>query len=114
MRYLAAAQWLAAFWLLLPIGAGNAQTDAASAGQDEHPLLPSGEGRDLMIRTCSQCHDPDRAAKERRSFADFQALMVEMQGNGLQAPDTDLDTIARYLANAFPPSLPLLAEPAKK
>jgi hypothetical protein len=75
--------------------------------KDEHPLLPPGEGRDLMIRICSQCHDPDRAAKERRTLEDFQALMAEMQGNGLTAPEDDLDKIARYLANAFPPSLPL-------
>ena len=82
-------------------------SSAPVSGQNEHPLLPPGEGRDLVIQTCSQCHDPDRVAKERRTLGDFQALMVEMQGNGLTAPEDDLDKIAHYLANAFPPSLPL-------
>jgi hypothetical protein len=86
---------------------------ATSSDPDEHPLLPPGEGRDLMIRTCSACHDPERAAKERRNLVDFQALIVEMEGNGLQASEADLDMIAHYLANSFPPSLPMVASPTK-
>jgi competence protein ComEA len=104
-------QWMFALLLLAP-GPGLAQTpDAAASGQDEHPLLPPGDGRDLMIRTCSACHSPERAANERRNLEDFEALMVEMQGNGLTASDTDLDTIAHYLASVFPPSLPKPAKP---
>ena len=97
MRFFASAQ-LAAILMLAA---------APALAQDEHPKLPAGEGRDLMIKTCSQCHDPERAATQRRDLAGFQDLMVEMQGNGLDAPQGDLDTIAQYLAKSFPPSLPL-------
>jgi cytochrome c553 len=101
MRLFAVAEGLAALLIL-----GSVVTAQA---QDEHPQLPPGEGRDLMITTCSQCHDPERAAKQRRDLAGFQALMVQMQDNGLQAPQGDLDTIAQYLAKSFPTSLPLPA-----
>lgn len=103
MRF-AVAQWLAVF--LLPAGAAMAQT-----APDEHPALPPGEGRELMIKTCSECHAPERAANERLDLTDFRALMVEMQGNGLQASEDDLDKIAAYLAKAFPLSLPRPAKP---
>jgi cytochrome c553 len=106
MRLFAVAQGLAAFLILGSVVAAKAQTPAA---QDDHPQLPPGDGRDLMITTCSQCHDPERAAKQRRDLAGFQALMVQMQDNGLQAPQGDLDTIAQYLAKSFPTSLPLPA-----
>jgi mono/diheme cytochrome c family protein len=109
MRCFAVAQWLVAFSIRASVA--MAQTPDPVADPDEHPLLPPGEGRDLMIHTCSQCHAPERAADERRDLEDFQALMVEMQGNGLAAPEGDLDTIARYLADAFPPSLPRPAKP---
>ena len=96
MRFFAVAQTAAFLILAVP-----------AMAQDDHPKLPLGEGRDLMISTCSQCHDPERAATQRRDLAGFQDLMVEMQGNGLTAPQGDLDTIAQYLAKSFPPSLPL-------
>lgn len=97
--------------LLMGAGSAAAQAQGAASSGDEHPLLPPGEGRELMIRTCSPCHSPERAANERRNLADFEALMVEMQGNGLNAPDDDLEKIAQYLAKAFPPSLPPPAKP---
>jgi mono/diheme cytochrome c family protein len=108
MRFFAAAQCVLVL-IFAYVGCAGAQTPKAFApsAEDVHPLLPAGDGRDLMIRTCSQCHDPDRAAKERRTFPEFQDLMAEMQTNGLQASDADLDAIAHYLANSFPPSLPL-------
>jgi mono/diheme cytochrome c family protein len=99
MRFFAAPQGLAAILILA--------SAAAAQAQDEHPKLPPGEGRDLMITTCSQCHDPERAATQRRDLAGFQALMEQMKGNGLEAPQGDLDIIAQYLAKSFPPSLPL-------
>jgi mono/diheme cytochrome c family protein len=102
MRFFAVAQAVAGVLILA------AQMPAVA--QDDHPKLPPGEGRDLMITTCSQCHDPERAATQRRDLAGFQDLMVEMQGNGLTAPQSDLDTIAQYLAKSFPPSLPLPKE----
>jgi mono/diheme cytochrome c family protein len=117
MHQSALVHFLAALLILaLPVPT-IAQTSGVAAApspdQDDHPLLPPGEGRDLMIRTCSACHAPERAANERRNLADFETLMVEMQGNGLAVSDEDLERIAQYLANAFPPSLPRPAKPVQ-
>ena len=111
MRHAVNGICLALLVLASPLAAVAQTPDAGPTADGDHPLLPPGEGRDLMIRTCSTCHSPERAANERRNLADFEALMVEMQGNGLNAPDQDLETIAQYLAKSFPPSLPKPAKP---
>ena len=79
---------------------------AALAADDPYKRLPPGEGREIMTRVCSECHDPERAADERRDLEGFQALMGEMQGNGAVATDEEFEKIAQYLAKSFPPGKP--------
>jgi len=72
-----------------------------------YPLLPAGPGRDVMIRVCSQCHTPERAALERHNLDGWNDLIGVMQNNGAEASDDEFDQIAAYLAKAFPPGKPL-------
>ena len=50
---------------LVPLAAAFAVSVALAASpqngpaKDDHPTLPPGEGRDVMIRVCSQCHQPE-------------------------------------------------------
>ncbi len=81
---------------------GVAQT--ASPPDDEHPALPTGPGRELMIRVCSQCHSPDVAAEQQNDTAGWKTLVDQMASKGAVATDEEFDEIVRYLANAFPPS----------
>jgi len=66
-------------------------------------LLPAGAGRDVMIRVCSQCHTPERAALERHDLDGWNDLIGVMQNNGAEASDEEFDQIAAYLAKSFPP-----------
>lgn len=81
---------------------GGAQAPPPSA--DEHPALPQGLGRDLMIRVCSRCHPPELAADQQLDPAGWKALVDQMAAKGAEASDAELDEIVRYLATAFPPS----------
>jgi mono/diheme cytochrome c family protein len=77
----------------------------SSSGQsDEHPSLPQGAGRDVMIRVCSQCHAPEMAADQQLDAAGWKSVVDQMAAKGAMATDAELDQIVSYLAAAFPPS----------
>jgi competence protein ComEA len=77
-----------------------AQTSSPPA--DEHPALPAGAGRELMIRVCSQCHSPDVAADQQLDAAGWKNLVDQMASKGAVATEEEFDQIVRYLVNAFP------------
>jgi quinoprotein glucose dehydrogenase len=79
-------------------GGNGAQAQAA----DEYPALPPGAGRDLVIRTCSQCHSPESASAEALDEAGWKELVDEMAGKGANASDDEFAQIVKYLVGAFP------------
>ena len=70
---------------------------------DSHPKLPPGEGRDVMIRVCSQCHDPEWVADFGNDEKAWKATVEQMRKQGAQGTDDEFDQIVKYLATAFPP-----------
>jgi competence protein ComEA len=70
--------------------------------KDEHPRLPPGDGRDVMIRVCSQCHSPDSAADQQLGPDGWQDLVNQMAETGAQATPEEFDLIVQYLVKAFP------------
>jgi competence protein ComEA len=81
-----------------------ARTQAPSGQADEHPKLPAGPGREVMIRVCSQCHSPESAADQQLDAKGWKELVDDMATKGADATDAELDEIVRYLTSAFPPS----------
>ena len=78
---------------------GAARTDAPA---DQYPTLPAGTGRDLVIRTCSQCHSPESASAEALDEAGWKELVDEMAGKGANASDDEFEQIVKYLVKSFP------------
>jgi mono/diheme cytochrome c family protein len=78
--------------------------DALSAQADEHPSLPAGEGREVMIRVCSQCHEAEMVTDQQLDADGWKKVVDQMAANGATATDAEFDQIVRYLAKAFPPS----------
>lgn len=70
---------------------------------DDFKALPAGPGRDVMVRVCAQCHSPEIAAQQTLDAQGWKALVDQMANNGANATDVEFDTIAKYLAAAFPP-----------
>lgn len=68
-----------------------------------HPKLPAGDGRDVMIRVCSQCHDPEWAADYGNDEKAWKATVEQMRKQGAQATEAEFEQIVKYLAQAFPP-----------
>ena len=98
------------FWRALPplAAAFALATGLAASGQtpstqaDAHPSLPPGEGREVMIRVCSQCHEPEMAADQQSDEAGWKRLVDEMASKGATATEAEFNDIVHYLAKAFP------------
>jgi hypothetical protein len=65
--------------------------------------MPEGAARDLTIRVCAQCHEPQRAAALRLTRDGWQAVVDKMKGLGASAlaTDAELAQITDYLAENF-------------
>jgi competence protein ComEA len=69
---------------------------------DDFKSLPAGQGRDVMVRVCSQCHSPEIAAQQNLDAQGWKDLVNQMANNGANATDTEFDTITKYLTASFP------------
>lgn len=85
--------------LMLTAGVGASPRAAA---QDEHPKFPQGAGRDVTLRVCSKCHDPELAADQQNDKAGWKDLVDQMASKGADATDAEFAQIVDYLATAFP------------
>jgi mono/diheme cytochrome c family protein len=79
-----------------------AQTLATGAS-DAHPALPPGPGRNIVVRTCSECHPIEIVTQQHMGLDGWKKLVDLMATNGAVATDAELDQITAYLAKAFPP-----------
>src|SRR3954471_10120231 len=86
--------------VLFGLAATPALTSACLA--DDFKSLPEGPGRDVMVRVCAQCHSPEIAAQQKLDAQGWKDLVNQMANNGANGTDAEFDTIAKYLATAFP------------
>ena len=60
--------------------------------------LPDAPGKDVTVRICSQCHEPQRAASVRLTREAWEAVLEKMVGLGMRASDDELKQILEYLS----------------
>jgi len=77
---------------------------APAAQPPAPPALPSGAGRDVVARVCSQCHSLETVIRAHLSRPQWEARLDAMIGKGAKLSDEDFDEVARYLATNFGPS----------
>jgi len=70
--------------------------------QDDYKALPPGEGRDVTVKVCAQCHSPELVASQKLDAQGWKDLVNQMANNGAQATDAEFDQISKYLAASFP------------
>jgi cytochrome c5 len=75
---------------------------AAAAPADGFASLPAGDGRDVTVRVCAQCHSPEVVAHQNLDAQGWKDLVNQMANNGANATDAEFDTISKYLTKAFP------------
>lgn len=88
------SRWLPAALALVPLG-GRGQTP---------PVLPEGAGREIVERTCSQCHSLETVLRSRLTRRQWEARIDEMIAKGAKLSDEDIDVIADYLGAHYGPA----------
>jgi len=71
---------------------------SSSAALDQ---LPSGEGRDAVVRMCNGCHGLATVVSMRRSRNEWESIVDTMRGNGATGSDEDTKAVVHYLATHF-------------
>lgn len=63
--------------------------------------LPEGPARELTVKVCGQCHEPQRAASVRLTREGWQDVVAKMVGLGARGTDAELEQVTDYLATNF-------------
>ena len=77
---------------------------AQTKSDDEHPKFPPGDGRELTIKVCSQCHEAEVLADQQLDAEGWKNMVGQMASMGASATDEQLEQITAYLTKAFPPA----------
>ena len=91
----------AAFLLTATLSAG-VQNQAPSQTSDEHPEFPPGDGRELTMKVCSQCHELNVIAEQQLDEDGWKNMVDQMASMGATATEAQLEQIVKYLVKAFP------------
>ena len=60
--------------------------------------MPEGPDRELTVRVCAACHEPQRAASIRLTREGWEEVVAKMVGLGAKATDEELARVIDYLA----------------
>ena len=65
--------------------------------------LPEGEGREIVVAACTQCHGLTPILQMRDGTAGWTNMVEEMVLRGAMLSQEEADTVARYLVQSFGP-----------
>ena len=63
--------------------------------------LPDGAGKDIVLNTCTMCHDLRRIKNGRRSPEEWKETLDSMRNEGAMLSDEEYVTVLTYLAKNF-------------
>jgi DNA uptake protein ComE-like DNA-binding protein len=63
--------------------------------------MPDAPNRELTVRVCAGCHEPQRAASVRLTREGWEQVVAKMVGLGAKATDEELVKVTDYLAENF-------------
>jgi len=69
----------------------------------QHGPLPEGEGRTILLNTCTICHDLQRVRTRRATPEGWKELLEEMIFEGAPLSDENIPILLTYLARNFRP-----------
>jgi len=69
----------------------------------QHGPLPPGEGREILLNTCTICHDLQRVRTRRATPEGWKELLEEMIFEGAPLSDENIPILLVYLARNFQP-----------
>jgi competence protein ComEA len=64
--------------------------------------LPDGQGKEILLRACTNCHKAEEFLSYRHTKQEYQAIVYRMGDRGARATTQELDTVSAYLYKNFP------------
>jgi cytochrome c5 len=68
-----------------------------------HGPLPDGPGKEILLNTCTPCHDLQRIRRQGRSAEGWLEILDAMLNEGAPLSEQDLPELLRYLARNLRP-----------
>jgi cytochrome c5 len=66
-----------------------------------HGPLPAGPGKDILLNTCTLCHDLGRVRIHTVSKDEWEETLLAMLNEGAMLSDQDFPVLLNYLARNF-------------
>lgn len=66
-----------------------------------HAPVPEGQGKQILLNTCTMCHDLGRIRLGRRSPEEWEETLVSMLNEGAPLSDEQFPVIHAYLSKNF-------------
>lgn len=66
-----------------------------------HGPLPDGPGKDVLLNTCTMCHELFRIKLGPRTAEEWEETLVTMLNEGAQLSDEDFARVHYYLSTFF-------------
>ena len=66
-----------------------------------HGPLPNGPGKEIVLNTCTQCHDLFRIKENRRSPEEWEETLISMLNEGAMLNDEEFARVHQYLSRNF-------------
>ena len=63
--------------------------------------MPEGPNRELTVRVCAGCHEPQRAASIRLTREGWQEVVAKMVGLGAKGTEEEIAKVIDYLAENY-------------
>ena len=67
----------------------------------EHGPLPDGPGKQILLNTCTMCHNLQRIKNGRRSSEEWEETLLAMLNEGAPVSDEQFPVIHAYLSKNF-------------
>ncbi|MGA3238301.1 MAG: helix-hairpin-helix domain-containing protein [Bryobacteraceae bacterium] len=80
-----------------------AVTLLAAAADDDVKMLPDGPGKEVIVRTCLECHDAGSFRKKRLDQDGWTETVGQMVDQGANATAQEQTAIVEYLVHNFGP-----------
>ena len=97
-------------WTLAMLVAGMAALAIAPLSMGQAPAEPPpGPGRDLIERSCINCHDIYMITAKRKTPQEWAAVVGLMADRGAEVTPDEMQIIEQYLAENFSTTAPATA-----
>jgi hypothetical protein len=74
--------------------------------EDFAAYLPPGDGRELVLKQCTSCHDLKGMVQLRKSKDGWEQIVMDMGARGAPIMLDEVDPVVNYLATVFGPTAP--------